>query len=416
MNKYLSIFFGWFGWGGGLGDRKGRQVGAPGNSLVDGTTPLHTDGALQLSAVWACVQIIANTIASLPLVVYENKNGQREQARDTLLWDVLHNKPNRRMTPVQFWVAMLLNLLLRGNAYARIDRNAMGEVISLWPLAADQVEAFVLPDGAMVYVHAVENDRIVYAEQNILHLRELGNGTFGLSRLDYMRATTAEMANAQTCANALFANGGKATGVLTIDKVLNAEQRAAVKERFAEMTSGQSSRLFVLEADMKYQQLSLTPAETQLLETRKYGIEEIGRWFGVPSVLINHSGVTAWGTGIEQIIDGFFKFTIRPLLVGLDQSITKDVLTPAQRSRYTVEFNFDALLRASLKDRMEIYAKAVQNGLKTRNECRRLENDASLKGGDVITAQSNLVPLDMLGKVTTTGGSANAGSQDVIAQ
>lgn len=403
MNKFVSALLGWFGWGGALGDRTGKQSGAPTGSLVTGTAALNTDGALQISAVWACVDILSRTISSLPLFVYEGDGGNRKLARDNVLWQLLHDTPNRRMTPMEFWVAMLLNLILRGNAYARIDRDAAGNAIALWPMSADQVTVDVMKDGSVVYLYAIGSDRTVFSEQNILHLKDMGNGTFGLSRLDFMRATTGEMTNAQTAANMLFASGGKPTGVLMIDSVLNPEQRAAIKERFSGMAEGSTSRLYVLEANMKYQQLSLTPAETQLLETRRYGVEEIGRWFGVPAVLINHNNATAWGTGIEQIIDGFFKFTVRPALVNLEQAIRKRVLTPAQRARYSVEWNFDGLLRANIKDRMEVYAKAVQNGLKTRNECRQLENDPPIPGGDLLTAQVNLVPIDMLGRVKQTG-------------
>lgn len=403
MNKFISAMLGWFGWGGALGDRTGKQTGSPTGSLVTGTASLNTDGALQISAVWACVDLLSRTIASLPLFVYEGDGGARKLARDNVLWQLLHDTPNRRMTPMEFWVAMLLNLILRGNAYARIDRDASGNAIALWPMSADQMTVDVLSDGSIVYLYAIGSDRTVFSEQNILHIKDMGNGTFGLSRLDFMRATTGEMTNAQTAANMLFANGGKPTGVLMIDNVLNPEQRAAIKERFSGMAEGSTSRLYVLEANMKYQQLSLTPAETQLLETRRYGVEEIGRWFGVPAVLINHNNATAWGTGIEQIIDGFFKFTVRPALVSLEQAIRKRVLTPAQRARYSVEWNFDGLLRANIKDRMEVYAKAVQNGLKTRNECRQLENDPPVAGGDLLTAQVNLVPIDLLGRVKQTG-------------
>jgi HK97 family phage portal protein len=130
-------------------------------------------------------------------------------------------------------------------------------------------------------------------------------------------------------------------------------------------------------------------------------------------VLVAHSNVTAWGTGIEQIIDGFYKFTLRPMLVRIEQSITKRVMTAGQRARMTVEFSLDALLRASLKDRMEIYAKAVQNGVKTRNECRQLENDPPIPGGDELTAQTNLAPLQMLGKIS---GATHADQSNAIAQ
>ena len=164
---------------------------------------------------------------------------------------------------------------------------------------------------------------------------------------------------------------------------------------------------------MKYQQLSISPEDQQLLETRQFTVEEIARWFGVPSVLINQSNVTAWGSGIEQLVEGFYKLTIRPLLVSVEQAITKRVLTAGQRATLTVEFSLDGLLRSNLKDRAEIYAKLVQNGLKTRNECRQLENDPPVPGGDELTAQTNLAPLKMLG---TMQGAGNAGTKEPVAQ
>jgi HK97 family phage portal protein len=158
---------------------------------------------------------------------------------------------------------------------------------------------------------------------------------------------------------------------------------------------------------MKYQQLSLAPEDMELLDTRRFAVEEICRWFDVPPVLIHHSNVSTWGSGIEQIVDGFYKLTIRPLLVGIEQAVRKQVMTPKQRATMSAEFAMEALLRGSLKDRMEVYAKAVQNGLKTRNECRQLENDPPIDGADDLTAQTNLAPLSMLGQVSG-GGAASA--------
>lgn len=159
---------------------------------------------------------------------------------------------------------------------------------------------------------------------------------------------------------------------------------------------------------MKYEQLSLSPEDQQLLESRQFTVEEIARWFGVPSVLINQSNVTAWGTGIDALIEGFYKLTIRPLLVSIEQALTKRVLTPAQRAVLSVEFSLEGLLRSSLKDRAEIYSKLVQNGLKTRNECRQLENDPPVQGGDELTAQTNLAPLSKLGAISTGVGNVAA--------
>ena len=413
MNRFLTSFLGWFGWGGALGQHSGQQSGAPSSALIEGSSNIGPDGAMQLSTVWSCVWLLANTIATLPFFVYTQKDGMRKLARDTMLWGILHNSPNSRMTPVEFWVAMLLNLFLRGNAYARIERRKNGEAIALWPMAADQVQMHVLDDGSIAYEYYIGGNVAVLSEDSVLHIKEIGNGNIGFARLDYMRATTTEAANAQKEASKLFANGGKPTGILMIDRVLKDDQRKAIKANFADLAEGDTSRIKLLEADMKYQQINLTPQDQQLLDTRKFTVEEICRWFSVPPVMVGHSNVTAWGSGVEQIIEGFFKSTIRPALVRIEQAVTKRVLTPAQRATLTVEISFDALLRANLKDRMEIYAKGVQNGLKTRNECRQLENDPPINGGDELTAQTNLAPLRMLGQ---TQGGGNADPSNTLAQ
>lgn len=407
----LNSFFSLFRFGGrALGDQPGVQLSGPSTSLVSDVPSVGVDGALQLSTVWRCVELLAKTIATLPLMVYESKNGLRELARDSSLWQLLHESPNSRMTPCEFWTALILNLLFRGNGYARIERRDNGEAYALWPMPADQTEMRVLLDGSVVYLYRIGNDVAVLSADNVLHLKEMGNGTIGLARLDYMKATTAENANAQSAANKLFANGGKPTGVLMVDHVLNKDQREAVQKNFAEMAVGSTSRLYVLEANMKYQQINLTPEDMQLLATRQYGVEELCRWFGIPPVLVGHSNVTTWGSGVAEIVEGFYKLTLRPGLVNLEQALRKRVLTPAQRARFIVEFSFDGLLRASLKDRMDIYSRATQNGLKTRNECRQLENDPPMAGADELTAQTNLAPLNMLGKIKLTGGTN--GTQD----
>ena len=250
----------------------------PSTALVSDTA-LLADGAMQISTVWGCVWLLANCIASLPLFVYrEMGGGMRDLARDDQLYQLLHTAPNARMTPVEFWCSMILNLLLRGNAYARIERGADGRAYALVPMASDQVTMNWLPDGTVVYEYRLDSSVAVLAEGNVLHLKEIGNGTIGLSRLEHMRATTSEAANAQSSANTMFANGGKPTGVLMIDKVLNEQQRNAVRANFEGIATGSTSRLFILEASMKYQQVNLSPADQQLLETRRFSVEEIRRW------------------------------------------------------------------------------------------------------------------------------------------
>lgn len=415
MASFINTISGWFGWGGrALGEQKGEQMATPGAALNDDTVGLSPEGALQLAAVWSCVDRRAKVVASLPWFVYRNRNGMRELARDDRLYQLLHESPNARMTPLEFWRTMMMNHDLRGNAYARIDRAPNGEALAMWPMPADQVRPVVLDDGSLVYEYHLDGNVVVLAEENVFHLKDIGNGTIGLPRLDYMRSTTTEAMRAQGHATKTFASGGKPSGILMTDSVLKPEQRDAVRKRFSEMGSGPMARLFVLEAQFKYQPLSMTPEALQLLDSRQFTIEEICRWFDVPPVLVHHSNVTTWGSGIEQIVDGWHKLSVMPMLVSIEQAVRKRVMTPAQRARLTCEYNYDALLRASLKDRAEIYAKQVQNGLKTRNECRQLENDPPVVGGDSLTVQSNLLPIDMLGKAT--GGSNATPTQAPIAQ
>lgn len=398
-----SFFSRWFG-GGAISETPGTQNALPSAALVDDAGNISVDGALQISTVWGCIDRRASTIASLPFFAYETTNGQKKLARNSRLYDLLHESPNSRMTPFEFWRSMMMNHDLRGNAYARIERNSNGEAIAMWPMPADQVEAEVLPDGSMAYKYQIGSDVAVFSDKNVLHLKNLGNGTIGLSKLEFMRSTTDEAAKAQKSASKVFGTGGKPTGVLMIDKVLSPEQRTSIKTSFAGLAEGSTSRLFVLEANMKYEQLSMSPEDQQLLESRQFSVEEICRWFDVPPVLVHHSNVTTWGSGIEQIVDGFYKLTIRPMLVNIEQATRKRVMTATQRSKMSIEFALDALLRGNPTQRSELYAKNVQNGVMTRNECRQLENLPPMADADQLTAQSNLLPLKNLGQVAPSSG------------
>lgn len=150
------------------------------------------------------------------------------------------------MTPVEFWGAMLLNLLLRGNAYARVERDSNGVAYALIPMSADQTQQFILDDGTVLYRYMIGSEVAILAAENVLHIKGLGNGKTGLSRLDYMRSTLDESRNAQGAASTLFSKGGKPTGVLMVDNVLNKEQRIAVQKNFGDIAAGGTGRLFVL--------------------------------------------------------------------------------------------------------------------------------------------------------------------------
>ena len=394
-----NFFSRWFGGTSAIADRSGLQTAYPSQPVTTGLKQMTPELAMQVGAIYACVDLVASTVSSLPMHVYKtDRNGHRELARDSSLWFLLHESPNSVMTPMEFWRAMLLQHQLRGNAYALINRSENNDPDSMTPLNADQMEV-ATENGKLFYRYTKDGETTDYPASRILHLRALGNGVIGLSKLDCMRTSTTEALHAQEAANGLFGNANKPSGVLTVDHVLSKEQRESIKSAFSGMQRGQESGLFILEADMHYSPLSLTPAETQLLETRKYSVAEIARWFGVPPVLISGDSATTWGSGIEQIIEGFHRFTLRPLLVSIEQALRKQVFSNVQRTIYSAEFSLDALLRSSEASRYEIYAKACQNGLMTRNECRQLENLDPVDGGDELTVQSNLVPIKDLGKL-----------------
>lgn len=406
MASILTTVGRWFGWGGALSEATGEQFGLPATTITADVANVGVDGALQLDAVWACIELRANTIASLPFFAYRARDGEKELARASRLYSLLHESPNSRMTPFEFWRAMMMNHDLRGNAYARLDRIG-DEVVAMWPMPADQVRPFVLADGSMAYEYTVDGGIAVLAESNVLHLKNLGNGTIGLAKLEFMRSTTDEQVKAQTEASKVFGNSGKPTAILMIDSALTAAQREGLRTNYGELTTGSTARLAVLEANMKYQQLSISPQDQQLLETRQFGVEQIGRWFGTPTVLINGPGSVKYGN--DDVIEGFFhKLTIRPMVVNIEQAVRKRVMSSRQRSNMSVEFSMDALLRGSAKDRAEIYAKNVQNGLMTRAEVRQLEGWPKMEGTDVLTAQSNLLPLDKLGTQAPASGGSGA--------
>lgn len=394
-------------WGGPLGTASGQQIPLPVEPILDQTKNVTPDAALQISAVFACVELLAQTISTLPLYVYkEMGNGGRTPDKGRL-WMLLHERPNAWMTPSEFLSAMVVNRMLRGNAYAQIIRDSEGDPIAMVPLSPDQMEVSVTAGGE-VYTYYQDGVISVIAPENIIHWKGLGNGYIGLSKLEYMRATADEAISAQDNASRLYGSYSKPSGVLQTDSALNDEQLSAVFERFKGMSRG-GAGLYVVDRGLKYQQLSLTPADAQLLQTRQFSVEEICRWFGVPGVLVGSTATTTWGSGIQQIVEGFHKFTIGPLCKQLEQALSRRLVGVTDMDT-TIEFKLDGFLRTTPEARASFYSTMAQNGAMTRNEIRRLENLPPVKGGDALTAQSNLVPIEKLGMQERSGSSPKDGT------
>lgn len=384
-------------------DRTGEQDSAPMAYAVQSTKVLTEEGALQISTVWACVRLLAETVASLPLMVYENEGDNRALAKDSILYSVLHHRPNSRMTSMEFRETMMLNLCLHGNAFARIERNTRGNIVALWPMSAQQMKVVIGSAGETVYLYETDKGEYPFESRDIFHVKLFGNGNIGLSPLEYARSSLGLTAAADEYSNKFYTNGGKPGGVLKIDQVLSKDNREKLRENFAAMHEGSENahKLFLLEGGMSYQQIQINPEDAQMLQTRRFQIEDLCRWFGVPSFLVNDTEkTTTWGSGIEQMLLGFYQLNLRPYLTRWEQAIQNQLLTPQERRKYTVEFNFEGLLRASTEARAGFYSQMVNNGLMTRNEVRKKENLPQMDGdgANQLTVQTALTPIDKLGQ------------------
>lgn len=397
------------GWGGALGRADGQQLGVPLEPVFSGLPEVTEDKALQVSAVYSCVELLANTMSSFPIFLYKGtKDRGRTPDRKNRLFTLLHDQPNAWMTPAEFVSVMVINRLLKGNSYAVIERDSGGEPVALVPVPSEQMEVSIVA-GEDTYIYYQDGNIHVYSGENVIHWKGIGNGFIGLSKLDYMKASANEAINSQMNATNLYGKGSKPSGILTTDQRLGKEQFEEVLKRFSGMSNGGANGLFLVDRGFKYSPLSISPADAQLLESRKFGVEEICRWFGVPPVLIGASGATTWGSGIAEIVAGFHKFTLAPLCTQFQQALMRKLIPLQERDRYTIELKLDALLRSSPQERASYYAQLAQNGMITRNEVRSLENLPPQEGGDELTAQSNLVPLNQLGNVKT-GSNPSDGS------
>jgi HK97 family phage portal protein len=360
------------------------------------------NSVLALSAAWACVNLLAGTIASLPLMVYRtDRTGARTVARDHPLYRVLHDSPNADQTAVDFWEYGCAAIELRGNMHSRIGRIG-GRVVALEPIYAP-VTARRTDNGAIRYSWSEDRRSFEVPSTEIFHVRGFGGDALsGLSTLAFGRNTFSLASAIDRAAGGMFANGLRPSGVLTFDKFLNAEQRAIAEGILAHKFVGamNAGRPMVLEGGTKWEQLTINPEDAQMLESRGFSVEEVCRFFGVPPFMVGHTEkTTSWGTGLEQQTLGFQKFTLRRRLKRIEQAAEKQLLTPADRAAgITIEFNLEGLLRGDSAARASFYNAGLTNGWMTINEVRALENLPPVEGGDVPRMQMQNVPITEAGR------------------
>lgn len=373
----------------------GIEVYRPSGSSAGKTVTQNS--ALEIAAVWACVRLLSETVGTLPFMLYRtDAAGNRTVATDHPLYSVLHQAPNYELTAVEFWEGVVLSLCLQGNSYA--EKSHIGDrLVALNPLRTDRMQVRRAASGALEYHYTRRTGLKVYREDEIFHVRGFGGtGDIGLSPIQFARQSIGAALAADEFSAGVFANGARPSGVFTIAQTLDPEQRQQVRDNILApfVGSQNAGSVMVLEADMKFQPISMTLEDAQFLQTRAFNVEEICRWFRVPPFMIGHTEkTTSWGTGLEQQMLGFLTFALRPYLLRIEQAVTRALIAPQDRAVLKPEFKVEGLLRTDSAARSAFYAAMVQNGLMTRNEARRLENLPPIEGGDTLTVQSQNVPL-----------------------
>lgn len=381
---------------------KGSQTGPMSATGAVGDSVVSDERSLQIATVFACVRLISTVTAGLPLDVFETKDGNRNKVGlDNPLARLLRFMPNQYMTAVEFREAMTMQLCFYGNAYALIERNSVGDVISLMPLMTVQMD--VRMDGKrVVYRYKRDTEYVDFKQSDIFHLKGFGfNGLVGLSPIAFGAKTTGVAVAMEDQQRDFYANGAKSPQILsTGDKTLTEAQRDQLDVNFKEISGGPvKKRLWILEAGFTTQAIGVTPQDAETMAARKFQVSEVARFFGVPPHLVGDvEKSTSWGSGIEQQNLGFLQYTLSPFINRWEYAIERWLLKPGDVGRFHAEHNLEGLLRGDSTARANYLKSQIDSGLLTVNEGRRLDNRPALPGGDVATRQSQNVPLDQLGK------------------
>jgi HK97 family phage portal protein len=355
-------------------------------------------GAIGLSTTWACVNFIAGTIASLPLTIYrKGAGGVPVEAPDHPLYRLLHSRPNFDQSAFDFWEFMAASIELQGNAYAEKMLGVGGNVIALTPIRPDIMSVKRLASGDIEYRWTDDFRPRVVTQERMLHVRGFGGSPLGgLSPLSVCRRAFHSASSAESAASKLFANGVIASGVLTKEGVpLTKEQRGELERLLQEkfVGSANAGRPMLLDGGLKWEALSIKPGDAEMLESRKFSVEEICRIFDVPPHLVGHTeGNTTLGSSIKEQTQGFIKFKMRKRLKRIESALEMQMLSPADiAAGVSIEFNIEGFLRGDSEGRADFYNK--MKPFMTVNQVRALEGWEPVPGGDQIYRQMQDEPL-----------------------
>jgi len=368
--------------------------------------------AMQMTAVYACVRILSEAVAGLPLHLYRyTDKGNKEKAIDNPLYFLLHNEPNIEMTSFAFRETLMTHLLLWGNAYAQIIRNGKGEILGLYPLMPNRMTVDRDENKKLYYEYMVNSDDAPINKKStvrlkpyeVLHIPGLGfDGLVGYSPIAMAKNAIGMAIACEEYGAKFFANGAQPSGILVHPAAIKDPKK--IKESWNEAYGGSANahHIAVLEEGMTYTPISISPEQAQFLETRKFQLNEIARIFRIPPHMIGDLEKSSF-SNIEQQSLEFVKYTLDPWVTRWEQSMARSLLTDDEKQNYFIKFNVDGLLRGDYQSRMNGYAIGIQNGFMSPNDVRELENLDLIpddKGGNNYFCNGNMTKLNEAGSWT----------------
>lgn len=410
-------------------DKPVDKAADAGYSFLFGRTtsgkPVNERTAMQTTAVYACVRILAEAVASLPLHVYEYQDdGGKKLVHDHPLYYLLHDEPNPEMTSFVFRETLMSHLLIWGNAYAQIIRDGAGRVLGLYPLLPDKMDVQRDDRGNIYYVYSRNSDEnpmfkeygdIRLKAEDVLHIPGLGfDGLIGYSPIAMAKNAVGMTLACEEYGASFFANGANPGGVLEHPGVL--KDPSKVRESWNSVYRGVNNahKIAVLEEGMKYQQIGIPPEEAQFLETRKFQINEIARLYRIPPHMVGDLDKSSF-SNIEQQSLEFVKYTLDPWVIRWEQSLQRSLLLPGEKGKYFIKLNVDGLLRGDYQSRMNGYAVGRQNGWFSANDIREMENMNPIpdeQGGNLYLINGVMTKLEDAGAFAKT----DTGQQNTPAQ
>jgi HK97 family phage portal protein len=389
-----------------------RTSGSGYSFFMGGTTSgkaVTERSAMQMTAVYSCVRILAEAIAGLPLHLYRYKaDGGKEKAINHPLYHILHDEPNPEMSSFVFRETLMTHLLLWGNAYAQIIRNGKGEVIALYPLMPNRMEVDRDKNGKLYYTYTTQQEdaptmkgSTVYLDPSeVLHIPGLGfDGLVGYSPIAMAKNAIGMAIACEEYGAKFFANGAAPGGVLEHPGTIKDPQRVRESWQSTFGGSGNANKIAVLEEGMKYTPIGISPEQAQFLETRKFQINEIARIFRVPPHMVGDLEKSSF-SNIEQQSLEFVKYTLDPLVIRWEQTLSRTLFSEEEKKKYFFKFNLEGLLRGDYASRMSGYATARQNGWMSANDIRELENLDRIsveEGGDLYLINGNMCKMNDAG-------------------